>query len=297
MANSNNMTTTILAVVVSLAVAGAGGYMVGKRMGQPDAKAVATVNGEKITQTELYDEMVKQSGSQVLDRMISLKLVAQEAKKNNVAVTDAEIQAELTKVKESVGGEEAFQQVLTQQGMTEQQVKDSIVVQLQATKILSKDINTDDTELKKFFDENTTLFDQRKITARHILVATEEEAKAIKAQLDAGADFATLAKEKSTEPNAKESGGDLGTFGPGQMLPEFDAAAFAMKKGETSNPVKTQYGWHVIQVTNTQGEAPNFDTMKDEVKQKMIDQKVQEQFSEWLANLKDKASIDNTLAK
>ncbi len=293
--NSNNSTAIALAVVVSLAVGGIGGYFLGNRMGQPEAKVVATVNGEKITQPELYDLLVKSEGAAVVDRMITAKLVAQEAKKNNVTVSDADVAAELTKVKESVGGEEAYQQALAQAMITEEQLKESILIQLQATKIMSKDIKAEEADLKAYFDENMAQFDQRQVTARHILVNTKEEADAIKAQLDAGADFVALAKEKSTEPGAAESGGDLGTFGRGRMVAEFENAAFAMKKGEISQPVQSQFGWHVILVSDITGEAPDFEKLKDQVKEKMVSSEVQAQFQDWLANLRDKASIDNKL--
>lgn len=295
MANSNNTTATILAVVVTLVVAGAGGYMLGNRMGQPEAKVVASVNGEKITQTDLYNQMVKAEGKQVLDRMITTKLVAQEATKAKVTVSEADINAELAKVKESVGGDAAFGQALQANGLTEEQLRESIKIQLLATQILGKEIKIEDADLKKFFDENASQFDTRQVTARHILVNTEAEAKEIKAALDGGADFATLAKEKSTEPAAKESGGDLGTFGRGRMVPEFENAVFAMQKGQISNPVQSQFGWHVINLIDIQGTAPDFEKAKEEVRKKMVDQQVQSQFGEWMANLKDKASISNSL--
>lgn len=297
LANGNNTTSLVLAVVVSLVVAGTGGYMLGNRMGQPEAKVVATVNGEKITQTELYNEVIKNEGKSVLDRMITYKLVNQEAKKHNVSVSEADVTKELDKIKESVGGDAAFQQALLTNNLSEQQLKESIVIQLQATKILGKDAAVDDAALKTYFDENFANFDKRKLTASHILVETEEEAKAIKAQLDGGADFATLAKEKSTEPGAKESGGSLPVFGRGDMVPAFEEAAFAMKKGEISNPVQSQFGWHIIQLNDIAGEAPNFEAVKEEVRIAMVDEQVQGQFAEWLANLKDSASITNSLEK
>ncbi|MFZ5814861.1 MAG: peptidylprolyl isomerase [Bacillota bacterium] len=297
MANGNSTTSIVLAVVVSLVVAGTGGYMLGNRMGQPEAKVVATVNGDKITQTELYEEMVKGEGKQVLDRMITARLVAQEAKKAGVTVTDADVTKEINKIKESLGGDEAYKQALAANGISEDHLRESVVIQLQATRILGKDIKTDDASLKKYFEENLAQFDKRELKARHILVNSEEEAKAIKQQLDGGADFAALAKEKSTEPGAKESGGDLGTFGRGRMVPEFEKAAFALKKNEISAPVQTQFGWHVIQVLEINGTAPEFEQMKEQVREQMVDKEVQAKFSEWLANLRDKAEINNTLEK
>jgi parvulin-like peptidyl-prolyl isomerase len=89
----------------------------------------------------------------------------------------------------------------------------------------------------------------REIRARHILVGTEKEAKGIIAELKAGGDFATIAKAKSTDRGSAGKGGDLGYFTKGQMVPEFEAAAFALRPGQfTEEPVKTQYGWHIIKV-------------------------------------------------
>ena len=107
---------------------------------------------------------------------------------------------------------------------------------------------------------------REQVTASHILVETEEEAKAIIAQLSDGADFATLAKEKSTGPSGP-NGGELGSFGRGQMVPAFETAAFAMTEGSYSEtPVQTQFGWHVIKVS-AKGlqEAPSLDEMRDQL--------------------------------
>ena len=107
---------------------------------------------------------------------------------------------------------------------------------------------------------------REQVTASHILVETEEEAKAIIAQLSDGADFATLAKEKSTGPSGP-NGGELGSFGRGQMVPAFETAAFAMTEGSYSEtPVQTQFGWHVIKVSaKGMQEAPSLDEMRDQL--------------------------------
>ena len=105
-----------------------------------------------------------------------------------------------------------------------------------------------DEAFRKVYDEAVkSMSPQEEVRARHILVENEEEAKAIAEQLKGGADFATLAKEKSKDPGAAE-GGDLGYFGKDQMVPEFAEVAFKMYPGQVSNPVKTQFGWHIIKV-------------------------------------------------
>jgi foldase protein PrsA len=295
-----NKGAVITAVVVTLAVAGAGGYMLGYRFGQNTAKlesqAVATVNGEKITKADLYDRMVQEAGPKVVDDLIRERLVDQAAKSAGITVTPAEVDAEIQKIKDRLGGEQAFKDALQQSNLTLDQLKEYQSFRIKLVKLLSKDIPTDDATLQKYFEENKTQFDKRQVHARHILVATEAEAKEIKAQLDKGADFATLAKEKSTEPSAKETGGDLGTFGPGKMVKEFDQVVFNLKKGEISQPFQTQFGWHVAQVLDIQGTAPNFESVKADVKAAYIDSQVQEKAPAFLAELRDKAKITNTLA-
>jgi peptidyl-prolyl cis-trans isomerase C len=114
------------------------------------------------------------------------------------------------------------------------------------------------------------------VHARHILVATEQEAKDIIAQLDKGADFATLAKDKTTDPSGKSNGGDLGYFTKQDMVPEFANAAFALKPGEyNKTPVKTQFGWHVIKLEDRrQGKAGTYEQVAPEIAQQMTQQVV-----------------------
>ncbi len=132
-----------------------------------------------------------------------------------------------------------------------------------------------DEEVKGRYDkEIVSLPKSEEVHARHILVESEDEAKSIIADLDGGADFVTLAKEKSTGPSGP-SGGDLGFFGKGQMVPEFEQAAFAMEDGQhTAEPVKTQFGWHVIKRESARlSQPPEFDGVKDQVRQMLAREK------------------------
>lgn len=127
------------------------------------------------------------------------------------------------------------------------------------------------------------------IHARHILVKTEEEAKAVVAELDGGKDFAELAKEKSTGPSAA-NGGDLDYFAKGSMVPEFEAVAFALKDGEYSKePVKTQFGWHVIKVEDRRDAAPpEFEKVKEQVRQVVL----RERYAEVIKNARTDTEIE-----
>jgi len=125
------------------------------------------------------------------------------------------------------------------------------------------------------------------VHARHILVPTEEEATKLIAELKKGADFETLAKQNSKDPGAAQ-GGDLGWFKRDEMVPGFADAAFAMQPGQISDkPVKTEFGWHVIQVLEKrQGEPTTFDQAKDELRQKMIQEGVQKAVQQARADVK-----------
>lgn len=155
-----------------------------------------------------------------------------------------------------------------------------------------------DEDVKARYDaEIKAMPKQEEVRARHILVKTEDEAKAVIKSLGEGKDFAELAKEKSTDPN-KSDGGDLGYFRKGQMVPEFETAAFAMQKGEVSKtPVKTQFGWHVIKVEDKRiAPPPPLEQVKDQIRQIIM----RDKYLELIKTSKDAAKIevkDPALAK
>ncbi|KIC49832.1 peptidylprolyl isomerase [Tateyamaria sp. ANG-S1] len=131
---------------------------------------------------------------------------------------------------------------------------------------------------------------QEEYNASHILVETEEEAKAIKAELDGGADFAATAREKSTGPSGP-NGGQLGWFGAGAMVPSFEAAVISLEVGEVSDPVQTQFGWHVIILNETRvPDAPKLDDVREELLAEVRDAAVEE----YVASLTANAQIDQS---
>ena len=146
-----------------------------------------------------------------------------------------------------------------------------------------------DEALKQTYDEAVkSMSGQEEVRARHILVEGEDEAKAIIEQLKGGADFAKLAKEKSKDPGAAE-GGDLGYFTKDQMVPEFADVAFKMYPGQLSNPVKTQFGWHVIKVEDKRiKQPPEFEKVKDQI-EAYLARKAQ---SDFIAKLRQSAKVE-----
>ena len=143
--------------------------------------------------------------------------------------------------------------------------------------------------MKKVYDEAAKQIEgEQEVHARHILVETEDEAKAIEAELKKGADFAELAKKKSKDPGAAD-GGDLGFFTKDQMVPEFSTVAFALEPGKISDPVKSQFGWHIIKVEEKRNrKAPDFEQVKAQI-ETYVTRKAQ---AEYVAKLRESAKVE-----
>jgi peptidyl-prolyl cis-trans isomerase C len=151
-----------------------------------------------------------------------------------------------------------------------------------------KAATTDEAMKKVYEDAAKQITGEQEVHARHILVETEDEAKAVKAELDKGADFAELAKKKSKDPGASD-GGDLGFFTKDQMVPEFSAVAFALEPGKISDPVKSQFGWHIIKVEEKRNrKAPDFEQVKAQI-ETYVTRKAQ---ADYVAKLREGAKIE-----
>jgi peptidyl-prolyl cis-trans isomerase C len=144
--------------------------------------------------------------------------------------------------------------------------------------------------MQKVYDEaKKQMGGEQEVRARHILVPTEDEAKAVLAEIKKGTDFAELAKQKSKDPGAAAEGGDLGYFSKDQMVPEFSAVAFKLEKGQVSDPVKTQFGWHIIKVEDKRTKpVPEFDKVKDQI-ETYVQRKAQ---ADYIHKLQETAKIE-----
>jgi peptidyl-prolyl cis-trans isomerase C len=148
---------------------------------------------------------------------------------------------------------------------------------------------TDDAMKKVYADAIKDVGNEQEVSARHILVESEDEAKTIAGDLKKGGDFAAIAKEKSKDPGSKDTGGDLGFFSKDQMVPEFAEAAFKLEKGQLSDPVKSQFGWHVIRVDDKRAkQPPAFEQVKDQI-ENFVQRKAQ---AELIQKLRAEAKIE-----
>ncbi|WP_138495950.1 peptidyl-prolyl cis-trans isomerase [Paenibacillus pinistramenti] len=263
-------------------------------------KAVATVNNEKITKEQLYDALVKAGGEQTLSGMIDDELIRQEAVKANVEVTDADIQKEKDFYITQFGSEEALNELLSQYGMTDEDFQEQLKKEAQIRKLLEPQVTVTDDQISTYFEQNKASFDTpAQVQASQIVVATEKEATDIITQLKGGTDFATLAKEKSTDTATKDNGGDLGFFAQdsGTVDSAVVTAAFNLKKDGISSAVQMSDGQYaVVKVTDTkEAHTATLEEKKAEIKDLLITQQVSSMSTSWLDNLRAEAKITNTL--
>ncbi|GAA0133361.1 hypothetical protein YSY43_02010 [Paenibacillus sp. YSY-4.3] len=262
---------------------------------------VATVNGTKITQTELYNELVKANGGeqakQALDAMVMKTLLTQEAKKKKIVVTEEDIQSEIDNYTKSFGSLEVLEQMLQQYGMTIDDLKQEAELNVMVTKLLGDKTTVTDEEVKETFETYKDSFNTpEQVRASVILVETEDEAKEIIQQLKDGKDFAELAKDKSLDMFTKDSGGDTGFFERGQVEPAVEEAAFKLQKDEISDAVKTDDGYKVIKLTDRkEAKEGTFEENKEEIRKGLEAQQVSELFGDWYDELKSQAKITNKL--
>ncbi|CAM3401751.1 posttranslocation chaperone PrsA2 [Aeromicrobium ponti] len=259
--------------------------------------AAATVNGEKISRDELHERLVDQYGQELLDTLITEKVIEQEVKKENVKVTQEEIDEEKAVYAESYGGEDALKQTLETSGLTMADFEDDIESYLATKKLLEPRIDITEDEMKTYFDQNKDTFAQEEqVSASHILVEDEKAAKEVIEKLNDGGDFAELAAEYSTDESNKDAGGDLGFFGKGDMVAEFEEVAFSLEPGKISEPVKTEYGYHVIKVAEKQeAKEAVYEDVKEEIKNTLIETEMQTEYTAWLEETFEEYEIENNL--
>ncbi|TWG90286.1 peptidyl-prolyl cis-trans isomerase C [Mesorhizobium sp. J18] len=244
-----------------------------------DDPVVATVNGQEITESDLtragsdldpqFSRLPpEQRRAAALSALIEIRMMADEAEKQKLD------QAE--KFKERM-------EFLRERALHSAYIEENVASSL-----------TDEAVRARYDQEVAASPAANEVHARHILVKTKEEAEAIIKQLDEGGDFAAIAKEKSTD-GAAAQGGDLGYFAAGQMVPEFEKAAFALEPGSYSKePVQTQFGWHVIKVEDKRAQQPPaFDDVKEQIRSVML----REAYFELVASLKEDAEVEITDAK
>lgn len=272
-------------------------------------KAILTQNKQS---QQLPPEAMKQAEEATLENLISAELLYQAGTKLEVKDLDKQLEAKLSQSKARFPSVAEYEKALQAVGLSEKELteftrKDIVISNLVQKEIAPK-ITISDEDAKKFYDENMDRFKQpESVKASHILIGVDpkatpeekqkakEKAEAILKKVKAGEDFAALAKKESTCPSSAQ-GGDLGFFTKGQMVAPFEKAAFALKPGEISDVVETQFGYHVIKVTEKKsGEAVKFDEAKERIKEYLKGQKIQKAIGDYITTLRSTAKVEKLL--
>ncbi|GMR64820.1 MULTISPECIES: peptidylprolyl isomerase PrsA [Bacillus] len=227
--------------------------------GTSSSDKIVTSKAGDITKDEFYEQMKTQAGKQVLNNMVMEKVLIK-----NYKVEDKEVDKKYDEMKKQYGDQ--FDTLLKQQGIKEETLKTGVRAQLAQEKAIEKTIT--DKELKDNY--------KPEIKASHILVKDEATAKKVKEELGQGKSFEELAKQYSEDTGSKEKGGDLGFFGAGKMVKEFEDAAYKLKKDEVSEPVKSQFGYHIIKVTDIKEPEKSFEQSKADIKKEIVQKKAQD---------------------
>lgn len=202
-----------------------------------------------LTQEDFYNEIKSLAGTQLLEQIMIERIL-----EDKYEVTDEEVTAELDSMKEQYG--DSFSMVLAQNGLTEDTLKNNIRFSLLQEKA-TNDVEVTDEEIQNYYDQAS-----KELNARHILVEDEATANEVIEKLNAGGDFAALAKEYSSDTRSAEKGGELGWFTVGTMVQPFNDAAYAMAKGDISAPVQSDFGFHVIELLDTR-DVEGYGTLED----------------------------------
>ena len=315
--------TTIVALTLALALAACGGDDEPRSPEDVPPDAIALVGEEPIPKAEL-DELMGEAEqgykaqkrpfpkagtpeyenlrSQAIAYLVQRSQYEQEADEMGIEVTDEEVDKKVNDVVKEVanGSKKKFLDQLKQQGLTEEQVRENLRMQLLQTEIVeavTKDVEVTDEDVETFYEKNKAQFTQPATRlVRHILIACKkpEECRRDKARADdvysqvrGGGNFAALARRFSEDPGSKSQGGRYQAV-KGQSVPEFDRVAFELDRGEISRPVKTQHGWHIIQATGepTREKVTSLSTVRETVKNQLAQEKESKAVTRWLDGVK-----------
>lgn len=268
------MAATIAAGVLTLSACSSG-----------DSENVVETKSGNVSKEDFYNELKAANGETILKQLVTETIL-----NDKYEVTDKEIDQQIETFKGQYGDQ--WDTILQQSGYaSEDDFRDDLKTQLLQQKAIIEDVEVTEEEINTRYERMQT-----EVKASHILVNDEETAKDIKKQLEDGADFAKLAEENSIDTQSAQNGGDLGYFTAGDMVPEFETAAYELEKGKISEPVKTANGWHIIKVADkreTEEEIEPLEDIKDKIKEEIALGKVDNTVAqEKLNKLYEEADID-----
>jgi parvulin-like peptidyl-prolyl isomerase len=308
-----NIALPLLALIAVLALAACGG---GSSSADVPEGAIAVV-GEKTITKEQFDAFMEQQKKvaeskkqdfpaagtpeyqAVKDNVVKTLVERQEweleAEAMGIKVTDQEIETQLNQQKEQYGltDEQKYQAELAKAGITDAQVRDQVRIDILTNKLaeaVTKNVAVTDADVKAYYDRNKSTYEQPESReVRHILVKTKAQAQKLHDQIENGADFAALAKKYTQDTASKAAGGKFTAF-KGRTVQPFDDFVFSAKTGELSDPIKTEFGWHLIETLGPikPGTTRPLDEVKAEIQTKLLQTKKNAAIQAWVAGLPKK---------
>ena len=280
---------------------------------EPESKKVAVFEGGDVTLGEIQ-EFAQQAGmgevspdspqyealvAQIMPQLVQIEIAKAYAEEHGITVSEEDVNREIEKIKDQVaqqaqgqdvGREEAFEQALKQAGLTEEQLRQQIREQLPIQKVQERvagGAEPSQEDVERFYEQNkaTQFTTPEQRCVRHILFNKDQKEKAeeVKKKLEGGADFAKLAKEYSQDPGSAQKGGDLGCLGKGQTVANFDEALFNAKEGEIVGPVETEFGYHLIEVTDIRPQSTQpLEEVESQIRDQLATDLQSQKFSAWL---------------
>ena len=235
----------------------------------------------------------EQLKGQAITFLVQQAEVEEQAEQLGVDVSDNDVDKEIARYKKQFygGSDERYEKAVKQQGLTDEQAREAIRQQLVSKRVFEKvtgDVKVTDADIKEYYASHRSQYVQPESRdVRHILVQKKSLADSLYAQLKGGANFAKLAKRYSKDPGSASNGGKL-TVSKGQTVPAFDKTAFSLKKGELSQPIKTQYGYHIIQALSAIKAATTtpLSKVRASIKQQLEQQRKNEKITKWLEDTK-----------
>jgi peptidyl-prolyl cis-trans isomerase C len=291
---------------------------------EPESKKVAVFEGGEVTLGEVqefaalsgmgelspgdpqYEAMIQQ----IMPTLVDFEIAKAYAEEHDITVSESDVNQEIETIKDQiseqaqaqgmdVGREEAFTQALQQAGLTEDELRTQLRDQLPVQKVQERvagDAEASQEEVERFYEENKELQfttpEQR--CARHILFNKDQRAKAeeVKGELENGADFAELAREYSQDPGSAENGGDIGCLGQGETVPNFEEALFNAQEGEIVGPVETEFGYHVIEVTDIREQSTQpLSEVEGQIREQLSADIQAEEFNAWIQEQREQRNV------
>jgi peptidyl-prolyl cis-trans isomerase C len=264
--------------------------------------------GELSPESPQYEAII----AQIMPQLVEIEIAKAYAQEQGITVSEQEVNEEMEVLKDQVAqqaqaqaqGQDvdrdaAFEGALQQAGLTEEQLRQQIREQLPVQEVQERVAGTagpSQEEVERFYEENKAAQFTTPQTrcARHILFNKDqrEQAEEVKGQLEDGGDFAQLAKEFSQDPGSAEQGGDLGCLGRGETVPDFEDAVFGAEKGEILGPVETEFGYHVIEVTDIREEATQpLSEVETQIRDQLTTEAQAEEFTAWLQRQKEQRNV------